>query len=108
MDRTIQKAPYIILVVVFFILVGVLIPKSFKDKVNDEYTKTVKLEAYTELDNPFQRIALMVGKVVVENKTETQGQYVVKAYTIFGIPFAKLTITCLSPQIGDCEGSSNY
>lgn len=93
---------------IILLLLGILIPKTFKDKVSDEYTENVKIESYTELDNPIQRILLVPGKIVVEEKTNVKGQYISKAYTLFGIRIAKLTITCNSTQIGDCGGTIEY
>lgn len=70
-----------------FLLIGIAIPKlSLRDSVvlTDEEKNCVQINIQQQFDNPFQRIALALGKSVVTEKQKNT--MVMKSYTFFRIP----------------------
>jgi hypothetical protein len=98
-------------VIIIVIILGVVLPKFLiKDKAVSlsEGPHCPSMEVYQFLDNPFERILLLLGGLQTISKTGMpigysdtatgESNYVVRAYTIFGIPFATV-------EVEECYGA---
>lgn len=78
---------HIIFVTVLILVIGIAIPKlTVHDSValSDTEKRCIQAGVKQQLDNPFQRVALALGKSgVIEKK---QNSLTVKSYTVFRIP----------------------
>ena len=85
--------------IILLLVIGAAVPKILlKDKVADPNNPScLKSEAYQFLENPLERILIFFGGLQTLS-SKNQSDYIVRAYTIFGIPFAKV-------EVESCNGS---
>ena len=101
----------VLLLVIVILLLGAILPKFFlRDKVVSlsEGPHCPQNEAAEFLDNPFEKIMLVFGGLQTLSKSgepigssdtaKGESNYIVRAFTIFGIPFATL-------EVKECYGA---
>ena len=87
--------------VIIFVL-GIIIPRFFfydKVQLESEFRDEVFSQTSLLLNNPFERLVII--KTVIMSKSGDK--IYIAAYTMFGLPYAKVELTCKKDSSGvDC------